>query len=48
MSAGAIQTAVTNISSFTDLNAAIPVVGALFVGAVALIAAWKLIRGAFA
>lgn len=38
----------TAIATFADVNAAIPIVGAAFLGALALLAAWKLIRGAFA
>jgi hypothetical protein len=33
---------------FTSLTTAIPTVGALFIGALALLVVWKLIRGAFA
>jgi hypothetical protein len=33
---------------FTSLTAAIPLVGSLFIGALALLVVWKLIRGAFA
>jgi hypothetical protein len=33
---------------FDQLVAAIPTIGALFIGALALLVVWKLIRGAFA
>lgn len=36
------------IATFADVNAAIPVVGGAFLAALGLLAAWKLIRGAFA
>ncbi|MDR4513152.1 major capsid protein [Nitrosomonas sp.] len=36
------------VTTFGEVNAAIPVVGAAFLAALGLMAAWKLIRGAFA
>ncbi len=33
---------------FTDLYAAIPTIGGLFIAALALLVVWKLIRGSFA
>lgn len=36
------------VTTFADVNAAIPVVGGAFLLALGLLAAWKLIRGAFA
>lgn len=36
------------LATFTDVQAAIPVVGAAFLAVLGLLAAWKLIRGAFA
>lgn len=36
------------IAEFADVNAAIPVVGAAMLVALGLLAAWKLVRGAFA
>lgn len=35
------------LAGFTDLNTAIPVVGGAFLLALGILAAWKLIRGAF-
>lgn len=35
------------ITTFAEVNAAIPVVGAAFLTVLGLLAAWKLIRGAF-
>jgi hypothetical protein len=36
------------LASFTEVNTAIPVVGAAFLLALGILAAWKLVRGAFA
>lgn len=36
------------IATFADVNTAIPVVGAAFLLALGILAAWKLVRGAFA
>jgi coat protein B len=36
------------IASFAEVNTAIPVVGAAFLLALGILAAWKLVRGAFA
>lgn len=36
------------LAGFGDVNTAIPVVGAAFLLALGILAAWKLIRGAFA
>lgn len=36
------------LASFTDVQTAIPVVGASFLAVLGLLAAWKLVRGAFA
>lgn len=36
------------LSGFADVNTAVPVVGAAFLLALGILAAWKLIRGAFA
>jgi hypothetical protein len=36
------------LATFGDVNTAIPVVGAAFLAALGVLAAWKLIRGAFA
>lgn len=36
------------VASFADVNAAIPVVGSAFLLALGILAAWKLVRGAFA
>lgn len=36
------------IAEFANVNSAIPVVGAAFLLALGILAAWKLIRGAFA
>ena len=36
------------IAAFADVEAAIPVIGAAFLGALALLAVWKLVRGGFA
>jgi hypothetical protein len=36
------------VATFADVNVAIPVVGGAFLAALGLMAAWKLIRGAFA
>jgi len=36
------------LAGFTDVNTAIPIVGAAFLLALGILAAWKLIRGAFA
>lgn len=36
------------LATFTDVQGAIPTVGAAFLAVLGLLAAWKLIRGAFA
>lgn len=36
------------LAGFADVNTAVPVVGAAFLLALGILAAWKLIRGAFA
>ena len=36
------------LGTFSDVNTAIPLVGAAFLAALGILAAWKLIRGAFA
>ncbi|SDX42182.1 major capsid protein [Nitrosomonas oligotropha] len=36
------------LTTFSDVNTAIPLVGAAFLAALGILAAWKLIRGAFA
>lgn len=36
------------LTTFGDVNTAIPLVGAAFLAALGILAAWKLIRGAFA
>jgi len=36
------------VTTFADVNAAIPVVGGAFLLALGILAAWKLVRGAFA
>ncbi|MDR4520013.1 MAG: hypothetical protein R3E36_05355 [Nitrosomonas sp.] len=36
------------VATFADVNTAIPVVGAAFLLALGILAAWKLVRGAFA
>lgn len=36
------------IATFGDINTAVPLVGAAFLGALGLMAAWKLARGLFA
>lgn len=36
------------LATFADVQTAIPVIGAAFLGVLGLLAAWKLIRGAFA
>jgi len=36
------------VASFADVNTAIPVVGGAFLLALGILAAWKLVRGAFA
>ena len=36
------------LAGFADVNTAIPIVGAAFLLALGILAAWKLIRGAFA
>lgn len=41
-----VSTAIT--PAFAELTTAIPVVGAAFLGVLALLVVWKLIRGAFA
>lgn len=35
------------ITAFSDINTAIPLIGAAFLGALAILALWKLLRGAF-
>ena len=42
----AVGTAIT--PAFADLTTAIPVVGSAFLGVLALLVTWKLVRGAFA
>ena len=36
------------VGAFADVNTAIPVVGGAFLLALGILAAWKLVRGAFA
>lgn len=36
------------LGTFSDVNTAIPTIGAAFLAALGILAAWKLIRGAFA
>lgn len=36
------------LTTFGDVNTAIPIIGAAFLAALGVLAAWKLIRGAFA
>ncbi len=36
------------VTQMGDVNTAVPLVGAAFLAALAILAAWKLIRGAFA
>jgi len=36
------------LAAFADINTAVPIVGAAFLAALGILAAWKLIRGAFA
>lgn len=36
------------VATFADVNSAIPVVGGAFLLALGILAAWKLVRGAFA
>lgn len=36
------------VAAFGDINTAVPLVGAAFLGALGLMAAWKLARGLFA
>lgn len=36
------------ITAFEDINTAVPLIGAAFLGALAILALWKLLRGAFA
>ncbi|MDP1595177.1 MAG: major capsid protein [Gallionella sp.] len=36
------------LGTFADVNTAIPLIGAAFLAALGILAAWKLIRGAFA
>lgn len=36
------------IATFSDIETAVPLVGAAFLGALGLMAAWKLARGLFA
>ena len=45
MAAIDVAAAVTQLG---DINTAVPLVGAAFLAALAILAAWKLIRGAFA
>lgn len=48
MSASAAIDVTGALGTFADVNTAIPLIGAAFLAALGILAAWKLIRGAFA
>ena len=48
MSASAAIDVSSALTTFGDVNTAIPIIGAAFLAALGVLAAWKLIRGAFA
>jgi hypothetical protein len=48
MSSHAAMDVAGALAGFADVNTAVPVVGAAFLLALGILAAWKLIRGAFA